>query len=94
MKFREFWAHKAVHVTVILIVFSCTGLTVARLGAWLADWAGLEKYGLLWWLMWIVALLPLYNVLLIMYATIFGKYRFFREKQKKMWRRMTGWMRK
>jgi hypothetical protein len=94
MSWRTFKEHKVVHWTLVLLVFSCTGLSVARIGGLLAEWAGFERYSLAYWLMWIVALLPVYNVLLLVFAFIFGKYFYFREKQKRMWRRMTGWMRR
>jgi hypothetical protein len=54
--------HQAVHIILVLLVFSCTGLSVARIGGWLGQWLGLEHFSLAYWLMWIVALLPLYNV--------------------------------
>ncbi|MFM2376287.1 MAG: hypothetical protein RLZZ165_1384 [Bacteroidota bacterium] len=86
--------HQAVHVILVLLVFSCTGLSVARIGGWLAQWLGLEHFSLAYWLMWIVALLPLYNVLLLGFAFIFGKFRYFRDKQRRMVRRIAGWFRR
>ncbi|MEM7040988.1 MAG: DUF6787 family protein [Bacteroidota bacterium] len=86
--------NKTLHVVLVLVVFSCTGLTVARLGAVIAEAVGLERFSFLWWMMWIVALLPIYNVFLLIYAWIFGKYTFFRAKQKKMISRMMFWKKK
>lgn len=94
MSTRDWRSHKVVHVVLILLVFTCTGLSVARIGGWLAEWAGFERFSLAYWLMWIVALLPVYNVLLLVFAFIFGKYAYFRAKQRRMWQKMTGWMRK
>lgn len=85
--------HKAVHWTLVLVVFACTGMTVARLCGWLVASMGQEKFGLVYWLM-LLALLPVYNVLLLVFGFIFGKFAYFRAKQKKMWKRMTGWMRR
>jgi hypothetical protein len=94
MSLKTWSEHKVVHVVLVLLVFSCTGLTVARIGGWLTEWMGFERFSLAYWLMWIVALLPVYNVLLLCYAFIFGKFRYFREKQKRTWRKLTGWARK
>lgn len=94
MRLKTWKEHKVVHVTLVLLVFSCTGLSVARIGGLLAEWLGLERYSVLYWLMWIVALLPLYNLLLLGFAFLFGKFAYFREKQRRMWRKMTGWARK
>jgi len=84
--------HKVVHVILVLLVFTCTGLSVARIGSWLAQWAGFERFSLSYWLMWIVALLPLYNVLLLCFAFLFGKFRYFREKQRRMLRKVGQWI--
>ncbi|MFN8397418.1 MAG: DUF6787 family protein [Bacteroidia bacterium] len=92
-KWQEFKERKWVHWTLVLLVFTCTGLSVARIGGWLAEVAGFKRFSLEYWLMWILALLPVYNVLLLCYAFVFGKFVYFREKQKRMWRRMTGWWR-
>ncbi|HCD52922.1 MAG TPA: prolipoprotein diacylglyceryl transferase [Balneolaceae bacterium] len=66
-------------VVIILIVFACTGFT--------AVYAKEFVFGLLdvteefpWWqrtIIWLITILPLYNVLLIIYGTIFGQFRFF-----------------
>jgi hypothetical protein len=94
MNWKEWREKKAVHVTLILLVFTCTGLTIARLGVWIAHLAGFERFSVAYWLMWIFGLLPIYNVLLLIYAALFGKYQYFREKQKRTWRFLTGWLKK
>lgn len=87
---KEFLNNKWVHLILVLVVFACTGTTVARLDNWLTQLMGYEKYSWVWWLL-LVGLLPVYNVLLLLFGFIFGKYAYFREKQKKMWKRMFGW---
>lgn len=88
MTWKELWEKKWVHIAVVLIVFSCTGLTVARVGVWLSQALGFERFGFAYWMLWIFGLLPIYNVILLCYAFLFGKYRFFREKQKRSWARI------
>lgn len=94
MSWKAWSQNKVVHVILVLLVFSCTGLSVARIGRLLTEWLEVERFSLAYWLLWIVALLPVYNVLLLCFAFIFGKFTYFREKQKRTWRKMTGWTRK
>lgn len=82
--------HKVVHVILVLLVFTCTGLSVAWLGRQIADFSGIERYSLAYWLLWTFAMLPIYNVILLVYAFLFGKFQFFRNKQKKTWKRIKG----
>ncbi|MEM0999664.1 MAG: DUF6787 family protein [Bacteroidota bacterium] len=83
--------NKTLHVVLVLTVFTCTGFTVAWLGRQIVEALGFERFSLEYWLMWIFAMLPIYNVIILGYAFIFGKYTFFRNKQKKTWKRMKGW---
>jgi hypothetical protein len=94
MNWQEWRERKPVHVTLILLVFTCTGLTVARLGVWLTGLAGIERFSWEYWLFWIFGLLPIYNVILLVYAFVFGKFQYFRAKQKRTWAFLTRWMRK
>lgn len=94
MSGRDWREQKVVHVVLILLVFTCTGLTVARLGIWLTHWVGIERFSLGYWLFWIFGLLPLYNVILLVYAFVFGKFQYFREKQRRTWRFLTRWTKK
>lgn len=79
---------KALHITLVLIVFSVTGLTVARLGALLAVAVGLEKYSVGYWLFWVFALLPIYPFILLAYAFLFGKFNYFLNHQRRFYRRI------
>ena len=89
------WHEKGVlHVVLILLVFTCTGLTVARLGIWLTQMIGIERFSVAYWLIWIFGLLPLYNLILLVYAAVFGKFNYFRAKQRRTWQWLTRWMRK
>lgn len=85
--------NKVIHWILVLAVFACTGTSVARIDDFLTVWMGYEKYSWVWWVL-LVALLPVYNGLLLVFGFIFGKFKYFREKQKKMWKRMFGWTKK
>ncbi len=81
---------KVLHVALVLLVFTCTGTTTAYLGRLASGWLGIERFSWAYWLFWVVGILPIYNVLLPIYGAIFGKYHYFREKQRKLWRKITG----
>jgi hypothetical protein len=94
MKLKAWIEKGPVHLVLVLLVFTFTGLTVARLGVWISQVAGLERFSLAYWLLWIFGLLPIYNIILLIYAFAFGKYKYFRAKQIRTWQKLTGWMRK
>ncbi len=81
--------NKVIHWTLVLVVFACTGTTVARIDNYFTELLGYDKYSWVWWVG-LVVLLPVYNVLLLCFGFIFGKFTYFREKQKKTWRRIFG----
>ena len=94
MSWKAWREKKPVHLVLILLVFTCTGLTVARLGIWISVASGIERFSLAYWLLWIFGLLPIYNVILLIYAFCFGKYQYFRDKQRRTWQKLTSWLRK
>jgi hypothetical protein len=62
-------------VFIILIVFSCTGFTAMYAKEFVFNILGVTPDLPLWLriLIWVVTILPLYNLLLIMYGTLFGQ---------------------
>ena len=82
---RRFLEHKVVHVVLILVVFSLTGSSAMRISNFFTDWIGWERSSLVRWVFMLVAIFPIYNVLLLGFAFIFGKYDWFRAKQLKTW---------
>lgn len=71
---------------IILLVFAVTGSTAALLPKFFMPYTGLVK-GSFWYVFWYIILItPVYQVLLLGYAFIFGKFRYFYEKQKKIFR--------
>ncbi|MEL6133894.1 MAG: DUF6787 family protein [Bacteroidota bacterium] len=78
---------------IILIVFAVTGSTAAIFPRWLMPLTQLEK-GVTYYIVYFLLVTPIYQVLLLGYAFIFGKFDYFWDKQKKIgrwiWRKMTG----
>jgi hypothetical protein len=69
----------------ILVVFAVTGSTAAVVGRWLMPFTGLEG-GWQYVVVYILLITPIYQVLLLGYAFLFGKFHYFWEKQKKLGR--------
>ncbi|MEZ4902349.1 MAG: DUF6787 family protein [Spirosomataceae bacterium] len=74
-------------VMVILLVFACTGFTVMYTKRWMVQLLDIQNNWLIW-LFNILVILPLYQVILLMYGWIFGQYRFFWNFEKKMFKRL------
>ena len=78
----------AVQVILILVVFTCTGLTVVYLmkpvlksffGTNVPLWAKGVYY---------VLILPVYNIFLLLYGFVFGQFHFFWNFEKRLIRRI------
>ena len=79
--------NKVLHYVLVLLMFACTGLTLARIGTSIMVWLEIGRFSWQYWVMWI-ALLPLYNLILLFFGFIFGKYQFVRNKQRKTWQKI------
>ncbi|WP_254561413.1 DUF6787 family protein [Dyadobacter diqingensis] len=76
-------------VLIILLVFACTGFSILYIKRALFDLVGLTKETSPSWLLWtvnIVIILPLYQVVLLAWGWIWGKFAFFLEFEKRMFR--------
>ena len=83
-------------VLMILLVFALTGFSAVYIRrpvfAWLgitADTPWYTKTGL-----WLLTILPAYNILLLGYGFLLGQFRFFWEFEKKMFSRLNVFQRK
>lgn len=73
---------------IILLVFAVTGTTAAYVAKLVMPATGLEGGTFGYVVAYILLITPIYQVLLLGYAFIFGKYSYFLEKQKKLFRWM------
>lgn len=66
-------------VIIILIVFACTGSTAVYAKEFVFSILGITPDMSLWFriFIWLITILPIYNVLLIIYGTLFGQRKFF-----------------
>lgn len=79
-------------VAVVLVVFACTGFSILYLKKLLLPLLGIgdDSSTTVRLLASVFVILPLYQVVLLMYGFIFGQFRFFWEFEKKMFRRMAA----
>jgi hypothetical protein len=72
----------------VLVVFACTGFTILFIKNPILDFFGVEKGGFINTLLYLLLVLPLYQIFLLIYGFIFGQFRFFWEKEKQIFRRI------
>ncbi len=79
-------------VVIILLVFACTGFSIMYLKRWLYDLVGLDDSTSAWlrWGVAIFVILPLYQVILLVWGWVWGKFDFFWRFEKKMIARLSG----
>jgi hypothetical protein len=75
-------------VVMVLVVFACTGFTILFVKNPILDFFGVEKGGFLNTLLYLLLVLPLYQIFLLIYGFVFGQFRFFWEKEKQIFRRI------
>jgi hypothetical protein len=75
-------------VVMVLVVFACTGFTILFIKNPVLDFFGVEKGGFLNTLLYLLLVLPLYQIFLLIYGFIFGQFSFFWEKEKQIFRRI------
>ena len=75
----------------IFIVFAITGSVSAKFAEPLTHFIGIDRETHSGWIYWpirILIILPIYQVLLVLFGWLFGQFRFFWDFEKKMLKRM------
>lgn len=97
-KLKERWkVRTGWDVAIILVVFACTGFSVMYSKRYLYTLLGITAETTAWWirvLITVVVILPFYQVLLLVWGWIFGKFDFFWEFEKRMFSRIGSLFRK
>ncbi|TDQ17470.1 hypothetical protein DFQ04_2124 [Algoriphagus boseongensis] len=78
-------------VVMVLVVFACTGFTILFIKNPILNFFGVERgggQGFLNTLLYLLLVLPLYQIFLLIYGFIFGQFNFFWEKEKQIFRRI------
>lgn len=92
-KLQDKWElNSAYQVIIVLLVFSLTGSTVVFMRKALFGFIGFDETTHFWikTITYIAFVMPAYQVLLLAYGALFGQFRFFWNKEKKMLRRIRG----
>ena len=73
-------------VILIMIVFSLAGSSIGFIRRPLFHIFGIEKETPFWikTVVYLLSIFPIYQVLLLVYGTLLGQFRFFWEKEKKL----------
>jgi len=91
-RLKEKWGLKSLfQVIVVLIVFSLTGMTVVLIRPIIFSWFHFDEQTSLWLktITYILLIFPMYQILILVYGTIFGQFAFFWEKEKKLFKALS-----
>ncbi|WP_375585111.1 DUF6787 family protein [Cyclobacterium xiamenense] len=77
-------------VVLVLVVFACTGFTILFVKKPIFSFLGVNTSdgGFFKTVLYLLLVLPLYQVFLLFYGFIFGQFSFFWEKEKQFLRRL------
>lgn len=78
-------------VVLVLVVFACTGFTILLIKNPILNFFGIERgggQGFINTVLYLILILPLYQIFLLIYGLIFGQFNFFWEKEKQIFRRI------
>lgn len=92
-KLQEKWKLKSIwQVILVLLAFACTGMTVLYIKKPIFAFLGVEmgSGGFYKTVLYLLLVLPLYQLFLLFYGFIFGQFDFFWQKEKQFLRRITG----
>lgn len=87
------WKLKSLlQVVLVLIVFALTGFTILFIKKPIFDFLGvsMERGGFWKTVLYLLLVLPLYQIILLMWGFVFGQFSFFWEKEKQFIRRIAG----
>lgn len=86
------WGVSANQVLIILFVFACTGMTVLFVKRPIVlFFSGQNDPSTLFSVLYYLLILPIYNVILLVYGFVFGQFRFFLNFEKKMLKKILGY---
>jgi hypothetical protein len=92
-KLKQKWGLKnLLQVVLVLLVFALTGSSVLLIKPYLFALLGIAKgeATLFQNILYLILILPLYQILLLLFGFILGQFNFFWEKEKQLLRRLTG----
>ncbi len=75
-------------VVIVMLVFAITGMSILPTRKWVFHLLHFDTHTpfALKFLVWLAVVFPTYHLLLLVYGALFGQFRFFWAKEKKMGR--------
>lgn len=90
-KLERRWKVTTMQALIILLVFACTGFTVLFLKEpVLSLFSSDEDRSWVFSLFYYILILPIYNLILLVYGFLFGQFQFFWNFEKRMFQRIFG----
>jgi hypothetical protein len=92
-KLQTKWKLKSLfQVVMVLVVFALTGFTILFIKKPIFDFLGInmDKGGFWKTVLYLLLVLPLYQMILLFWGFVFGQFGFFWEKEKQFLRRISG----
>jgi len=88
-RLQKRWGVSATRVLIILAVFALTGTTVLFIKTPVLNFiVGESEKNWIHSVIYFILILPIYNILLLIYGAVFGQFKFFWEFEKKFFRRI------
>jgi hypothetical protein len=90
-RLKDKWGIKSNwQVIAILLTFTCTGSTVVMLKSVLFQLLGFNNNTAVYLkvIVYLIFVFPAYQSLILLYGALFGQFKFFLEKEKKLLRRL------
>jgi uncharacterized membrane-anchored protein len=92
-KLKTKWKLKSLfQVVIVLVVFALTGFTILFIKKPIFDFLGIsmDRGGFWKTVLYLLLVLPLYQIILLFWGFVFGQFGFFWEKEKQFFRRIMG----
>ena len=90
-KIKRKWEIKSTRqLLIIFLVFGITGSTAAWISKPILEFIGIKQSNISLWFYWpirIIIIFPLYQILLLITGTVFGQSKFFKNFNKKMFKK-------
>tara|TARA_B100001750_G_scaffold181852_1_gene150475 strand:+ start:1579 stop:1875 length:297 start_codon:yes stop_codon:yes gene_type:complete len=85
---RFFKVESNARLFLIFVIFSITGsLSVVVADILFSKWFNFTDHNFIYWCLRIIAIFPIYQILLIFVGAIFGEFKYFWEIEKRILRR-------
>jgi hypothetical protein len=77
---------KALDFVVVMIIFSCAGLSTVYFSDYVLGMLQVKRWTPEYFMLIPVVIMPSHNILLLFYSFLFGKFNYFWEREKKLFR--------